>query len=112
MGDSIQLVHVVMWEPSDTSSAAPFEFSWSHSRSEMDAWRAELLECEAVGLTVYSGTLPLPTDGDFADEKRLEHSLRQILGDWPRNQLPPPEQALDGQVVFVGVGPSRPGSPQ
>lgn len=102
MSNSIQLIYVVMWEPTDPVSTKPFEFRWSRDRSEYALWRAEVLDSDsAAALTVYSAELPVPTDGDFADNMHLEDSLRQILQSWPRNECPPSDQALGGRVRFT-----------
>jgi hypothetical protein len=99
----IQHVHVVMWEPSRHMSPTPFEFMWSRDLREASNWRAEMLNDQSAALTVYSATLPLPTDGDFVSDEGLERSLRHILTDWPRDQAPPSNQALNGRVEHVSA---------
>jgi hypothetical protein len=98
MPPGIQQIHVVMWEPADRADPTPFEFVWSRNQAKVETRRTNLLAGDGAALTVYSATLPLPTDGDFASNEGLERSLRHILGDWPRNEAPPPDQALSGRV--------------
>jgi hypothetical protein len=110
MPSHVQRVHVVMWEPADPESSTPFEFVWSRDWSEVGVWRARILAMRGPASAVYSATLPLPEDGDFADDTNLEASLRHILGGWPRNQPPPPDQTTGGCVEFVGTARGNPRS--
>lgn len=103
MPNPTQHVHVVMWEPTDPGSSTPFEFIWSRDQEATDARRTNLLAGDGTAVTVYSATLPLPTDGDFASDEGLERSLRHILTDWPRDQAPPANQVLSGRVEHVSA---------
>jgi hypothetical protein len=108
MTSDIQLIHVVMWEPTDPHDTAPFEFVWSRDRNQAFRWKRDLLKSGDIATTVYTAALPMPTDGDFATDEQLTRSLHRILDAWPRNRRAPQDQALDGEVVFTNAARRSP----
>lgn len=96
-----QHTHIVMWEPSDPGSPEPFEFVWTRNPWIAETLRSGVLDRVPAGTTVYSATLPLPTDGDFATANGLQRSLARILEGWPRNAMPPASQTIDATVVHT-----------